>query len=42
MNGKTILKRIAFSLCMNYKNHKQMYNRLFEKIREKIDNNKKS
>lgn len=41
MNGNTILKRIAFSLCMNYKNHKQMYNTLFEKIK-KLNDSKKS
>lgn len=36
MKRELILKRIAFSLCMSYKNHKSLYDNFLERIKEYI------
>jgi hypothetical protein len=41
MKCNVIIQRIMFSLCMNYKKHKPMYDTLFDKMKISNDTNKK-
>ena len=40
MKRNVIVQRILFSLCLNYKKHKLMYDELFEKIKNPTSTDK--